>query len=95
MLNSGPSRRRGWILRCRQLEPGVSRAPYALWDPIFGHVAPEKLKIMFFAQPGLRHLTRKLQRPQDPNMTPGGPDTRPLQKFKKRLEGAQKKATNL
>ena len=48
MLNSGPSRRRGWILRCRQLEPGVSRAPYALWDPIFGHVAPEKFKIQLF-----------------------------------------------
>ena len=55
MLNSGSSRRRGWILRCRKLEPGVSRAPYALWDPIFGHVAPEKFKIHLFR---LARLTR-------------------------------------
>ena len=48
MLNSGSSRRRGWILRCRKLAYGVSRAPHAIWESIFGHVAPEKLKIHGF-----------------------------------------------
>ena len=42
MLNSGPSRRRGWILRHRKLAHRVSRGPYALWDPIFGHVGGPK-----------------------------------------------------
>ena len=36
MQIAGSSRRRGWIPRCRKLASGVSRAPYAIWDPIFG-----------------------------------------------------------
>ena len=48
MLNSGSSRRRGWILQSRKLKFGVVRAPYAIWDPIFGHVAPRFLFISFF-----------------------------------------------
>ena len=48
MLNSVSSRRRGWILRRRKLELGVSRAPYDLWDPIVGHVALEKFEFLFY-----------------------------------------------
>ena len=39
MPNSGTSRCRGWILRCQKLLLRLSRAPHAIWDPIFGHVA--------------------------------------------------------
>ena len=45
---SGLSRRDGWIPRVQGLSGGVSRALYALWDPIFGHVAQEKFKIHLF-----------------------------------------------
>ena len=32
----GPSRRRGWILRVRELSLRGSRAPFDIWDPISG-----------------------------------------------------------
>ena len=49
---SGSSRCDGWILRVRELSVRVSRAPYAIWDPISGRV-----KLL----PGIKRLKKNLK----------------------------------